>query len=76
MADVIVNVEKHADEQEKRRRQRFEERRAQQTAKQGAHRFNGEKRFVGHKDAPLSPNQTIRKDLPTENKEEKKGENA
>ena len=72
MADVIVNVEKHAEEQEKRRRQRFEERRAQQ----GAHRFNGEKRFVGHKDAPLSPNQTIRKDLPTENKEEKKGENA
>ena len=76
MADVIVNVEKHAEEQEKRRRQRFEERRAQQTAKQGAHRFNGEKRFVGHKDAPLSPNQTLRKDLPTENKEEKKGENA
>lgn len=76
MADVIVNVEKHAEEQEKRRRQRFEERRAQQTAKQGAHRFNGEKRIVGHKDAPLSPNQTIRKDLPTENKEEKKGENA
>ena len=76
MADVIVNVEKHAEEQEKRRRQRFEERRAQQTAKQGAHRFNGEKRFVGHKDAPLSPNQTIRKDIPTENKEEKKGENA
>ena len=76
MADVIVNVEKHAEEQEKRRRQRFEERRVQQTAKQGAHRFNGEKRFVGHKDAPLSPNQTIRKDLPTENKEEKKGENA
>ena len=76
MADVIVNVEKHAEEQEKRRRQRFEERRAQQTAKQGAHRFNGEKLFVGHKDAPLSPNQTIRKDLPTENKEEKKGENA
>ena len=76
MDDVIVNVEKHAEEQEKRRRQRFEERRVQQTAKQGAHRFNGEKRFVGHKDAPLSPNQTIRKDLPTENKEEKKGENA
>lgn len=68
MADVIINVEKHAEEQEKRRRQRLEERRAAQ-----ANRFNnkqrriGEKRFVAHKEEEnLSPNQTIRKDLPTE----------
>ena len=75
MADVIINVEKHAEEQEKRRRQRIEERRAQQNARfgqNGQRRFNSEKRFVGRKDnAPASPNQTIRKDLPTENKAEK-----
>ena len=49
MADVIINVEKHAEEQEKRRRQKNEERRA----KQNQRRFNSEKRFINKKnDAP------------------------
>ena len=83
MADVIINVEKHAEEQEKRRRQRIEERRAANNARFGANgsrRFNTEKRFVNRKEVnPVSPNQTIRKDLPAENGEsvvKEKGENA
>ena len=41
MADVIINVEKHAEEQEKRRRQRNEERKNRQQR-----RFNSERRFI------------------------------
>jgi len=64
MEDVIINVEKHNEEMEKRRRQRNEERRAQQQARYGNRRFNSEKRYVGKKDeAPLSANQTLRKDV-------------
>ncbi|MBQ1289091.1 MAG: 30S ribosomal protein S2 [Erysipelotrichaceae bacterium] len=68
MDDVIINVEKHAEEQEKRRRQRLEERRAAQQAQRG--RFNGERRNFGRRDNAVSPNQTIRKDLPAEQKTE------
>ena len=52
MADVIINVEKHAEEQEKRRRQKMEERRA----KNNQRRFNSEKRFINRKEnsAPRS----------------------
>ena len=46
MADVIINVEKHAEEQEKRRRQKDEERRA----KNNQRRFNSEKRFINRKE--------------------------
>ena len=46
MADVIVNVEKHAEEQEKRRRQKNEERRQKSNQK----RFNSEKRFINRKE--------------------------
>ena len=47
MADVIVNVEKHAEEQEKRRRQKNEERRQKNN---GQRRFNSEKRFINRKE--------------------------
>lgn len=52
MADVIINVEKHAEEQEKRRRQKMEERRV----KNNQRRFNSEKRFINRKEnsAPKS----------------------
>ncbi|MBQ6367679.1 MAG: 30S ribosomal protein S2 [Erysipelotrichaceae bacterium] len=69
MDDVIINVEKHAEEQEKRRRQRLEERRAAQQAQRS--RFNSERRSFGRREnAAVSPNQTIRKDLPAEQKAE------
>lgn len=45
MADVIINVEKHAEEQEKRRRQKNEERKNRQQR-----RFNSEKRFINRKE--------------------------
>ena len=52
MADVIVNVEKHAEEQEKRRRQKNEERRL----KNSQRKFNSEKRFINRREnAPVSP---------------------
>ena len=46
MEDVIINVEKHAEEQEKRRRQKNEERRQKSNQK----RFNSEKRFINRKE--------------------------
>ena len=48
MADVIINVEKHAEEQAKRRQQRNEERNKQFANR--PHRFNSEKRYVGKKE--------------------------
>ena len=45
MADVIINVEKHAEEQEKRRRQRNEERKNRQQR-----RFNSERRYINKKE--------------------------
>lgn len=47
MADVIVNVEKHAEEQEKRRRQRNEERNRNNRQRKP---FNSEKRFINKKE--------------------------
>ncbi|MBQ1478104.1 MAG: 30S ribosomal protein S2 [Erysipelotrichaceae bacterium] len=47
MDDVIINVEKHAEEQEKRRRQRNEERMRNNQNRRG--RFNSEKRFISRK---------------------------
>lgn len=45
MADVIINVEKHAEEQEKRRRQKNEERKNRQQR-----RFHSERRFINKKE--------------------------
>ncbi len=48
MEDVIINVEKHAEEQEKRRRARNEERQRQNQNRRNG-RFNSEKRFISRK---------------------------
>lgn len=48
MADVIVNVEKHAEEQEKRRKQKMEERR--QRNQRRYNNNNSEKRFINRRD--------------------------
>lgn len=47
MEDVIINVEKHAEEQEKRRKARNEER---NRFNKGPRRFNSEKRFINKKE--------------------------
>lgn len=49
MEDVIINVEKHAEEQEKRRRARNEERNARFNNR-GPRRYNSERRYIGKKD--------------------------
>ena len=56
MEDVIINVEKHAEEQEKRRRQKNEER--NRNARQGNRRFNSEKRFISKKETTETPVET------------------
>ena len=51
MADVIINVEKHAEEQEKRRKQKMEERR-----QRSQRRFNNsEKRFINRRENGEKP---------------------
>ena len=50
MADVIINVEKHAEEQEKRRKARNEERMRQQNQNRGRFNRNSERRYIGKKD--------------------------
>ena len=49
MEDVIVNVEQHAAEQEKRRKQRNEERNARFNNR-GPRKYNSEKRYIGKKE--------------------------
>lgn len=49
MEDVIINVEKHAEEQEKRRRAKNEERNAR-FANRGPRKYNSEKRYINKKD--------------------------
>ncbi len=49
MEDVIINVEKHAEEQEKRRRARNEERNNRYNNR-GPRRYNSEKRYINKKD--------------------------
>ncbi len=75
MADVIVNVEKHAEEQEKRRRQRNEEKRQRMNNQR---RFNSEKRFVAKKDenkeekaAQPAPQTEVKEETKTEETEVK-----
>ena len=50
MADVIINVEKHAEEQEKRRKARNEERMRQQNQNRGRFNRNSERRYIGKKE--------------------------
>jgi len=49
MEDVIINVEKHAEEQEKRRRARNEEKNNRSFNK-GPRRYNSERRYIGKKE--------------------------
>ena len=53
MEDVIINVEKHAEEQEKRRRARMEER--NRFNNRNSKRFNSEKRFINKKENAAAP---------------------
>ena len=50
MEDVIINVEKHAEEQEKRRKARNEERNRQQAQNRGRFNRNSEKRYINKKE--------------------------
>ena len=49
MEDVIINVEKHAEEQEKRRRQRNEERN-NRFNNRNPRKYNSERRYIGKKE--------------------------
>lgn len=50
MADVIVNVEKHAEEQEKRRKARIEERNKENANRRGKFNRNSERRYISKKE--------------------------
>lgn len=54
MEDVIINVEKHAEELEKRRKARNEEKMRQQGQNRGRFNRNSERRYIGKKDAENS----------------------
>lgn len=74
MADVIINVEKHAEEQEKRRRQKNEERRL----KNAQRKFNSEKRFINRRENVPAANPETKEEAPAAseavNSEVKEGE--
>ena len=50
MEDVIINVEKHAEEQEKRRKAKNEERTRENATRRPRFNKNSEKRYIGKKD--------------------------
>ncbi|MDO5440116.1 MAG: 30S ribosomal protein S2 [Erysipelotrichaceae bacterium] len=50
MEDVIINVEKHAEEQEKRRKAKTEERARENNGRRPRFNKNSEKRYIGKKD--------------------------
>lgn len=54
MEDVIINVEKHAEEQEKRRKVKTEERTRENTRRPRFNK-NSEKRYIGKKDKEEKP---------------------
>ena len=54
MEDVIINVEKHAEEQEKRRKVKTEER-TRENARRPRFNKNSEKRYIGKKDKEEKP---------------------
>ena len=51
MEDVIINVEKHAEEQEKRRKVKNEEKNRENQNRRSRFSKNSEKRYIGKKDA-------------------------
>jgi len=57
MADVIINVEKHAEEQEKRRKARNEERNKQMGQNRGRFNRNSEKRYINKKSEDVVVNE-------------------
>ena len=71
MADVIINVEKHAEEQEKRRKARNEERNKQFNNNR-PRRFNSEKRYINKKEEAPAAEKTA--ETPAENTAEIKAE--
>ena len=50
MEDVIINVEKHAEEQEKRRKARIEERNKENDNRRGKFNRNSERRYISKKE--------------------------
>ena len=50
MEDVIINVEKHAEEQEKRRKARIEERNKETANRRGKFNRNSERRYISKKE--------------------------
>ena len=65
MEDVIINVEKHAEEQEKRRKQRNEERNRYNN--RNPRRYNSEKRYINKKeDAPAEAAAEVKAEAPAE----------
>jgi len=75
MEDVIINVEKHAEEQEKRRKQKNEERNARfNNNNRGPRRYNSEKRYIAKKDDSAAAEEApkaeeAKEDAPEEAKE-------
>ena len=55
MEDVIINVEKHAEEQEKRRKVKTEERARENNSRRPRFNKNSEKRYIGKKDKEEKP---------------------
>ena len=55
MEDVIINVEKHAEEQEKRRKARIEERNARFNNNRNPRKYNSEKRSFNKKENTEAP---------------------
>ena len=74
MEDIIINVEKHAEEQEKRRRARNEERN-NRFNNRGPRRYNSEKRYINKKDentAAEAPAAEVKAEVKEETVEETK----
>ena len=66
MEDVIINVEKHAEEQEKRRKAKNEERNNRFNNNRGPRRFNSEKRYIGKKEETTTENSEATPETTTE----------
>ena len=69
MEDVIINVEKHAEEQEKRRRARNDEKN-NRFGNRGPRRYNSERRYIGKKDETAEVKEEVKEETKEEEKEE------
>lgn len=69
MEDVIINVEKHAEEQEKRRRARNDEKN-NRFGNRGPRRYNSERRYIGKKDETAEAKEEVKEETKEEEKEE------